>query len=56
MGGDKKLYGRHFDEKDELVSKISRESIDACKNYFREDLSKDDWKLVMSLKKVFKIP
>lgn len=49
-GGDKKMVGRHFDVVDPLYSKISRESIDVCKNYFRDDLSKDDWRLMKQLK------
>lgn len=78
-GGDKKLFGRHFDYGDEIVSFVSlwetdtcpavrsltkavcllqqltRESIDCLKNYFKDDMSKDDWKLVIKLKKVFEI-
>ncbi|OQR72505.1 eukaryotic translation initiation factor 5B-like [Tropilaelaps mercedesae] len=54
-GDAPKLYGRHFDNTDLLVSKISRESIDACKNHFRADLSKQDWQLMVELKKVFEI-
>ena len=50
-----KTFGRHFDETDFLVSKINRASIDACKNYFRDDLQKDDWKLMIELKKTFEI-
>ncbi|PAV91845.1 hypothetical protein WR25_15603 [Diploscapter pachys] len=50
-----KLYGRHFDYQDMLVSQISRESIDACKNYFRDDLSRTDWQLIVELKKVLDI-
>jgi translation initiation factor 5B len=50
-----KMFGRHFDETDELVSKISRASIDACKDYFRDDLQTDDWKLMKDLKTVFEI-
>uniref|UniRef100_A0A8D8XQB9 Eukaryotic translation initiation factor 5B n=1 Tax=Cacopsylla melanoneura TaxID=428564 RepID=A0A8D8XQB9_9HEMI len=50
-----KMFGRHFDEKDFLVSKISRQSIDACKDYFRDDLTKPDWQLMVDLKKVFQI-
>ncbi|KAI6235010.1 Eukaryotic translation initiation factor 5B [Aphelenchoides besseyi] len=50
-----KLYGRHFTHTDELVSRISRQSIDVCKNYFRDDLSKDDWSVVIQLKKLLKI-
>lgn len=50
-----KLYGRHFDHTDLLCSKITRESIDACKDYFRNDLTKQDWALMVELKKVFQI-
>ncbi|CAK9831914.1 Eukaryotic translation initiation factor 5B [Anthophora retusa] len=50
-----KMYGRHFDEKDFVVSKISRQSIDACKEYFRDDLVKTDWQLMVELKKLFQI-
>ena len=50
-----KLYGRHFDHTDLLVSKITRESIDACKEYFRDDLIKTDWQLMIELKKIFEI-
>ncbi|XP_067119722.1 eukaryotic translation initiation factor 5B isoform X2 [Centruroides vittatus] len=50
-----KMYGRHFDETDILVSKITRQSIDACKNYFRDDLQKPDWQLMVELKKMFQI-
>jgi translation initiation factor 5B len=34
---------------------ISRESIDIVKETFREDMSKEDWALIVKLKKVFKI-
>lgn len=34
---------------------ISRQSIDACKNYFRKDLNNNDWKLMIELKKLFQI-
>jgi len=34
---------------------ISRESIDAVKDYFRDEMSKPDWALMVELKKVFKI-
>ncbi|KAI0216205.1 eukaryotic translation initiation factor 5B, partial [Massospora cicadina] len=47
-----KLYGRHFTEKDELYSRITRKSIDVLKSSFREDLSKEEWALVVKLKKV----
>lgn len=35
--------------------KISRESIDAVKNYFREEMTKSDWQLIIELKKQFNI-
>ncbi|OII73111.1 Fun12p GTPase translation initiation factor IF2 [Cryptosporidium ubiquitum] len=49
-------YGRHFDHNDRLVSRITRDSIDILKQHFRDELSKDDWKLVIQLKKTFGIP
>jgi len=56
IGGDApKLYGRHFDENDVLVSRITRDSIDILKEYFRDDMTKEGWKLVVELKKIFEI-
>ncbi|XP_055378724.1 eukaryotic translation initiation factor 5B [Condylostylus longicornis] len=54
-GESPKMFGRHFEADDMLVSKISRQSIDACKDYFRDDLLKSDWALMVELKKVFEI-
>ncbi|VDP87205.1 unnamed protein product [Echinostoma caproni] len=54
-GETPKLYGRHFDHTDLMVSKISRESIDIMKEHFRSDLTKEDWKLMQELKKLFDI-
>jgi translation initiation factor 5B len=50
-----RLYGRHFDCADALVSRISRKSINVLKEMFREELGKDDWRLVVKLKTVFRI-
>eukprot|EP01026_Neomeris_dumetosa_P062982 TRINITY_DN5971_c0_g1_i6.p1 TRINITY_DN5971_c0_g1~~TRINITY_DN5971_c0_g1_i6.p1 ORF type:complete len:171 (-),score=22.58 TRINITY_DN5971_c0_g1_i6:252-764(-) len=50
-----RLYGRHFDYRDQLVSNITRESINLLKEHFREELQKEDWQLVVKLKKVFQI-
>jgi translation initiation factor 5B len=50
-----RLYGRHFDHTDALISRISRESIDALKSHFAEEMTKDDWRLVIKLKKMFGI-
>ncbi|KAK2719853.1 hypothetical protein QYM36_005359, partial [Artemia franciscana] len=54
-GDAPKMIGRHFEEKDIIVSKISRQSIEACKDHFREDLTKADWRLMIELKKLFGI-
>lgn len=50
-----KMYGRHFDSTDLLYSKISRESIDVVKEYFRDELEKSDWQLIIELKKLFQV-
>ncbi|KAK7266172.1 hypothetical protein RIF29_18814 [Crotalaria pallida] len=49
------MFGRHFEIDDELVSRISRRSIDALKANYRNDLSKEEWSLVAKLKAFFKI-
>ena len=48
-------YGRQFDHNNSLYSKLSRNSIDALKEHFKEDMTKDDWALVIKLKKTFEI-
>jgi len=50
-----KLYGRHFTHEDVLISKVNRESIDVMKQYFREDMTKADWQLIIELKKLLDI-
>ncbi|KAH8510078.1 hypothetical protein H0E87_007852 [Populus deltoides] len=50
-----RMYGRHFDNDDQLVSHITRRSIDTLKAYYRDDLSIEDWRLVVKLKTLFKI-
>ncbi|XP_071787061.1 eukaryotic translation initiation factor 5B-like [Asterias amurensis] len=55
-GGDApKMYGRHFDSQDILISRISRESINAVKKYFRDDLQKSDWQTMIELKRMLEI-
>ncbi|CBX99343.1 hypothetical protein LEMA_uP085820.1 [Plenodomus lingam JN3] len=44
------MYGRHLEEDDILYSAISRKSIDTLKEFFRSDVSQDEWKLIMQLK------
>ena len=55
-GDNSIMFGRHFDETNQICSILSRDSIDALKTYFKDDLNKDDWKLVIQLKKTFAIP
>jgi translation initiation factor 5B len=45
------LYGRHFDHNNLLYAQISRTSIDVLKENFRNDVTKEEWKLVVKLKK-----
>uniref|UniRef100_A0A672RUZ3 Eukaryotic translation initiation factor 5B n=1 Tax=Sinocyclocheilus grahami TaxID=75366 RepID=A0A672RUZ3_SINGR len=54
-GDAPKMYGRHFEAVDIIVSKITRQSIDALKNWFRDEMQKSDWQLIMELKKTFEI-
>ncbi|XP_072269455.1 eukaryotic translation initiation factor 5B isoform X2 [Pyxicephalus adspersus] len=54
-GESPKMFGRHFEATDHLVSKITRQSIDALKNWFRDEMQKSDWQLIVELKKVFEI-
>lgn len=37
------------------VLQISRQSIDALKDWFRDEMQKSDWQLIVELKKVFEI-
>jgi len=41
---------------DELISHITRRSIDLLKANYRDELSLDDWRLVAKLKKILNIP
>ena len=44
---DKIGFGRHFTHSDQLISKITRESIDELKTNFRDDMDKHDWNLII---------
>jgi translation initiation factor 5B len=56
VGGEApKMVGRHFEDTDLFVSKITRDSIDILKEYFRDEMQKPDWQLIVELKKVFQI-
>lgn len=55
-GPNQPLYGRHLEEKDNLYSHISRASIDTLKEFYRSEVSMEEWALVKKLKPVFDIP
>ncbi|KAI5781475.1 hypothetical protein EDC01DRAFT_784380 [Geopyxis carbonaria] len=54
-GANQPTYGRHLDEKDVLYSHVSRLTIDTLKKFYRDEVSKEDWHLMVNLKKVFNI-
>ncbi|OAX78465.1 translation initiation factor aIF-2 [Emergomyces africanus] len=55
-GPNQPLYGRQLEEKDTLYSLISRPSIDTLKEFYRADVSMDEWVLIKKLKPLFDIP
>jgi translation initiation factor 5B len=55
-GPNQPLYGRQLEEKDVLYSMISRASIDTLKEFYRDEVSKDEWALIKKLKPLFDIP
>lgn len=50
------MYGRQLEETDTLYSQISRVSIDTLKEFYRSDVTMEEWGLVKKLKPVFDIP
>ncbi|KAI9760409.1 MAG: hypothetical protein M4579_001705 [Chaenotheca gracillima] len=55
-GPNQPLYGRQLEEKDVLYSLLSRQSIDTLKEYYRSDVSMEEWALIKKLKPLFDIP
>ena len=55
-GPNQPLYGRQLEEKDTLYSMISRASIDTLKEFYRDEVTKDEWALIKKLKPLFDIP
>ena len=39
----------------DYLFQITRESIDILKEFFRDDMTKENWKLIVELKKLFEI-
>jgi len=48
-------YGRQFTDEHALYSELSRASIDALKKVFKDEMTDDNWRLVIKLKKIFGI-
>jgi len=44
------MFGRHFELTDEVVSLISRKSIDTLKNVFRKQVTNDEWNMIRKMK------
>ncbi|KIW15565.1 translation initiation factor aIF-2 [Exophiala spinifera] len=55
-GPNQPLYGRQLDEKDTLYSLISRQSIDTLKEFYRDEVTKEEWSLIRKMKPLFDIP
>mmetsp|Transcript_24781 Transcript_24781/g.33150 ORF Transcript_24781/g.33150 Transcript_24781/m.33150 type:complete len:316 (+) Transcript_24781:2013-2960(+) len=49
------MYGRHFDHNGNIVSMVTRDSIDALKQHFRDEMTDTDWRTCIKLKKLFDI-
>jgi translation initiation factor 5B len=45
-GANQPMYGRQLEEKDDLYSQISRKSIDTLKEFYMDEVEKDEWKLI----------
>ena len=54
-GPNQPMYGRHLEEKDALYSMISRQSIDTLKEFYRPDVSNEEWILITKLKSLFDV-
>ena len=55
-GPNQPLYGRQLDEKAILYSHVSRASIDTLKEFYRDEVTKDEWNLIAKqLKPLFDV-
>merc|ERR1719284_1168474 len=50
-GDAPKMIGRHFETSDSLVTRISREGLDALKEWFKDEMTRADWELCRELKR-----
>ncbi|ROW02208.1 hypothetical protein VSDG_02467 [Cytospora chrysosperma] len=56
MGSHQPAYGRQLEDADMLYSQISRASINCLKEFYRKDVTNEEWSLIVKLKPVFDIP
>lgn len=49
------MAGKTFTHENQLVSLITRDSIDALKTHFKDDMTMDDWRLVKKLKDLMNV-
>ncbi|RMZ89312.1 hypothetical protein DV736_g3445, partial [Chaetothyriales sp. CBS 134916] len=54
-GPNQPIYGRQIEETDTLYSLISRKSIDVLKEFYRDEVTRDEWLLIKDLKPKFDI-
>ncbi|RAO71241.1 uncharacterized protein BHQ10_007253 [Talaromyces amestolkiae] len=55
-GANQPSYGRQLEESDTLYSEISRKSIDTLKEFYRSDVTMEEWGLIKKMKPLFDIP
>ena len=55
-GESNAAYGRHFTHLDQLISEISRDSVNELKTNYRDDMDKTDWLLIINHMKKLNIP
>jgi translation initiation factor 5B len=49
------FFTMQFDAAHPLYSKITRSSINALKEFFKTDVTKEEWQLIIKMKKVMNI-
>jgi translation initiation factor 5B len=55
-GPNQPSYGRQLEEKDTLYSLISRQSIDTLKEFYRDEMTNEQWFLIKKMKPLFDVP
>ena len=49
------LLGRHFNADNQIISHVSRKSLDIIKKYFKDKMVKNDWLLLKEIKELCKV-